>query len=96
MTAVDRDTLAGYCLALVRAIEADAVIAEHGLTIKVGDNGYVQQRPEVAIAFKAWQLVAKFAAEFGLTPSARTRISVPDRPRRNKLREFIEGDEDED
>jgi P27 family predicted phage terminase small subunit len=74
LTLVDRGALAAYCQAWGRAVQAEKVLAG-GLTFTT-PNGYVQQRPEVAIAQKSWQLVRAFAAEFGLTPSARSRLSV--------------------
>jgi P27 family predicted phage terminase small subunit len=75
LTVIDRAALAGYCQAWARAVAAEKVLAEKG-QVKETPNGYLQQRPEVSIAFKAWQLVRAFAAEFGLTPSARSRLSV--------------------
>jgi P27 family predicted phage terminase small subunit len=75
LTLVDRAALAGYCQAWGRAVAAEKVLAEKGM-VKETPNGYLQQRPEVSIAFKAWQAVRAFASEFGLTPSARSRLSV--------------------
>jgi len=75
LTLVDRAALASYCQAWGRAVSAEKVLAEKGL-VKETPNGYLQQRPEVSIAFKSWQAVRAFAAEFGLTPSARSRLSV--------------------
>lgn len=76
LTEIDRASLAAYCQALARAITAERVIAKDGETFET-PSGYIQQRPEVAIAVKQWGLVAKFATEFGLTPSSRSRISLP-------------------
>jgi len=39
-------------------------------------TGYVQPSPWLAIANKQLELMAKFMAEIGLTPSARSRLSV--------------------
>jgi P27 family predicted phage terminase small subunit len=75
LTVVDRGALAAYCQAWGRAVAAEKVLTTYGLTFST-PNGYLQQRPEVAIAQKSWQLVRAFAAEFGLTPSARSRLSV--------------------
>jgi len=75
LTLVDRGALAAYCQAWGRAVGAEKFLAAMGLTFTT-PNGYVQQRPEVAIAQKSWQLVRAFCAEFGLTPSARSRLSV--------------------
>jgi len=67
--------LACYCQAYSRPRKAEAVIAKHGMTFKTR-NGFVQKRPEVTIAREAMQLMKAFAAEFGLTPAARTRLQV--------------------
>lgn len=77
LTQVDRAALAGYCQNYARALEAERVLSEEGLTFTT-EKGYVMQRPEVAIAQKAWQLVRAFGAEFGLTPSSRGRLSLPE------------------
>ncbi len=36
----------------------------------------IKKRPEVAIRSDALKIVRSFASEFGLTPSARTRIKI--------------------
>ena len=75
LTVVDETALACYCQAYSRLRKAEAVIAKHGMTFKTR-NGFVQKRPEVTIAREAMQLMKAFAAEFGLTPAARTRLQV--------------------
>lgn len=76
LTIVDRAALAGYCQTWSRWRDAEMVLSAQGMTFET-PNGYVQQRPEVSIAQKSLQLVAKFCTEFGLTPSARSRLTVP-------------------
>lgn len=78
LTKVDGTALAGYCQAYSRWREAEEVLSRDGLTFST-PNGYVQQRPEVAIAQKYLTIVKTFCAEFGLTPSARGRMTVPDK-----------------
>ncbi len=78
LTLVDRAALAAYCQAYARAVEAERAIRKKGLTFTM--KGYIQQRPEVAIANRAWQMVRAFASEFGFTPAARTRIQVSKNP----------------
>ena len=75
LTNVDRLTLAGYCQAYARWRQAEEAIEKYGMIGKT-EGGYVQQLPYVSIAQKSLQLMKNLAAEFGLTPSARTRISV--------------------
>lgn len=76
LTIVDRAALAGYCQAYARWKQAEEILDVEGLTFTT-PNGYVQQRPEVAIAQKSLQLMRAFGTEFGLTPSSRGRISAP-------------------
>jgi P27 family predicted phage terminase small subunit len=78
LTAIDGAALTGYCQAWATMRKAQQALDDHGLTFMT-DTGYVQQRPEVSIAMKSWQLLKAFAAEFGLTPSARARIAPPRR-----------------
>ena len=76
LTKVDTSALAAYCAAYARWRAAEEAIAEHGLTF-VTSSGYAAQRPEVGIANKAMADIRAFCKEFGLTPSARGRMSVP-------------------
>jgi P27 family predicted phage terminase small subunit len=55
--------------------EASKVLQENGQTFTT-PNGYIQQRPEVAIAQKCAKLVKELCSEFGLTPSSRSRINL--------------------
>jgi P27 family predicted phage terminase small subunit len=76
LTVVDRAALAGYCQSYSRWVQAERVLKREGMTFATL-TGYIQQRPEVAIAQKYLQLVKAFCAEFGLTPSARGRMTIP-------------------
>ena len=76
-TKIDRDMFAAYCTALARAKEADAAVTEHGLTYtsyseKGGET--IKRRPETIILTEQLKLAKALAAEFGLTPSSRTRF----------------------
>lgn len=75
LTIVDRAALASYCQWWARWVQAEKVLQEKGLIFET-PNGYVQQRPEVAIAQKASDRCRQFCTEFGLTPSSRSRLSV--------------------
>lgn len=82
-TKIDRTALAGYCQAYARWREAEEFVTKHGSVLPVKDeNGnlkYLQQVPQVGIAHKNLLIVKALCAEFGLTPSARSRISLPGR-----------------
>lgn len=73
LTDIDMAAFAGYCQSYARWKEAEEFIAQHGLIFKT-PSGYFQQVPHVSIAQTNLKIMLKFAAEFGLTPSARSRI----------------------
>jgi P27 family predicted phage terminase small subunit len=75
MTLVDRAPLAAYCQAYARWQRAEEYLQVHGPTITTA-SGYVQQRPEVAIARAERQAMHEFASAFGFSPSSRSRIDV--------------------
>lgn len=53
----------------------ETAILKSGMTQKTG-NGIEIQHPLIGIANSALDLMRKFLVEFGMTPSARSRISV--------------------
>ncbi len=93
LTIVDRAALAGYCESWGEYREAREFIQRNGTSypiferdasgnVKRDENGksvlrYMQQVPQVSIANKALANIRAFCAEFGLTPSARGRMTVP-------------------
>ena len=74
LAVVDRDALLSYCRAWARWIEAEKAIEQLGMVI-ASPSGYPQQSPYVAIADRAWAKMQAFWGDFGMNPSARTRIS---------------------
>lgn len=74
---VDRAALAGYCQAYSRWRKAEELVQQSGLLIKT-TNGNVIQNPSVGIANRAMRDMLNISKEFGMTPSARSRLSVPD------------------
>lgn len=75
LTTVDRAALAAYCAAYSRWAAAETNIQKFGMVIKA-PSGYPIQNPYVTIANTAMGNMHKFATEFGLTPSSRSRIQV--------------------
>ena len=75
LTRVDGATLEGYCSNYSAAVRlqqlADAEPLIDGLHGK-------KENPAASAARKHWSLVRQFAAELGLSPSARTRVGAPD------------------
>jgi P27 family predicted phage terminase small subunit len=66
-----------YCLACQRALEAELLLVKaDSLTVTTARGG-IRPHPTVNIARQAWSEVRKWGAEFGLSPSTRTRVRVP-------------------
>jgi P27 family predicted phage terminase small subunit len=74
LTPLDRAAFAGYCQAWARWVEAEKIIARSGDVLK-GDKG-LYQNPYLAVANRALEHIAKFLAEFGLSPASRARVSA--------------------
>lgn len=75
LTAHDMATFGAYCQAYGRWRQAEKAMKGLEPVVKTG-NGSLMQHPMVGIANRAAADVVKYAAEFGLTPSARARIGV--------------------
>lgn len=73
LTELDMAAFASYCQAYARWKEAEEFISQHGSIVKT-KTGFWQQVPQVSIARANQAMMLKAAAEFGLTPSARSRI----------------------
>lgn len=73
LTAIDMAAFAGYCQAYARWKEAEEFITKHGTIVKT-PSGYWQQVPQVSIAQTYLKIMNRFCEQFGLTPSARSRI----------------------
>ena len=81
LTEMDMAAFAGYCQAYARWKEAEEFITQHGTMIRT-PNGYLQQVPQVSIAQTNLKIMLKFCEQFGLTPSARSRITSDGDPQR--------------
>lgn len=81
VTEIDTAALALYCQSWGRWSEAEQKIAEQrakggdGLLIKA-PSGYPIQNPYLAIANRAMEDCYKYLQQFGLSPSARTRVTA--------------------
>ena len=75
LTEADYTAFAGYCQAYARWKEAEEYLSENGSVMQT-PSGYLQQVPQVSIAQTNLKLMLKFGEQFGLTPSARSRIVV--------------------
>jgi P27 family predicted phage terminase small subunit len=76
LTAVDRAALTAYCLAWSLLVGAQVEIVENGIMV-YGQKGERVKNPAIQVQRDATATIKGFCAEFGLTPSARGRMSVP-------------------
>jgi P27 family predicted phage terminase small subunit len=90
LTEVDVAALAAYCQAFARWQVAEQMLTDEGMTF-VTEKGYVGQHPAVAIARQSWQVIKQFAAEFGMTPSARGRMTLPEPKEIDPFEEYLSG-----
>ncbi len=88
---IDRALLAGLCESWSTWVACEKVIREKGRTFET-PNGYIQQRPEVAIGGRALKDLTRLGAEFGLSPRARSRLGVrpPQREPRSPMERLLE------
>jgi P27 family predicted phage terminase small subunit len=79
MTALDRDALARYSVIWVRWVDAEAEIKRKGPIVKT-EAGNVIHSPYLAVANRCHRQLAQLEAEFGLTPSSRSRVRAAPQP----------------
>lgn len=73
VASIDRDALLAYCEAVVTHRESSALLHREGLTAS-NAAGTLVKHPATTIQRESAELIRRFAQEFGLTPSGRTRI----------------------
>lgn len=90
----DKTALAMLCDQYSIYREARKVIKSKKLTFEtVGRNGkQIKARPEVGIMNGAWDRVAKMMVEFGLTPSARSRVNEVEKQEKDAFEVFMNQD----
>jgi P27 family predicted phage terminase small subunit len=77
LTAADRSLLASYCSAWALWREASGHVQSEGLVLE-GKDGGSYQNPWLSILNKQVQIMASLSGRFGLSPSDRNGIKVPE------------------
>jgi P27 family predicted phage terminase small subunit len=80
----DAVMLEGACVNYARAVQADLILARHGLVVAqpiVNAKGKqiglkMKNHPALAASNAAWKQVRAFCSEFGLSPVSRTRLTL--------------------
>jgi P27 family predicted phage terminase small subunit len=75
LTEADYITLANLCQQYSMLMKAQEQLTKSGLLFKT-QSGYIQQSPLVSIVSNCTAQVTALCREFGLTPSARTRVQA--------------------
>jgi len=75
--ACDRDSLVAYCEAVVNHRKSSRLLARSNILVQ-GALGSLIVNPALRVQRDSAMLIRQFAQEFGLTPSARTRIETRD------------------
>ncbi len=75
LTEVDELALGMLCEAFVQYVTAKARLEQDGMLAR-SDKGNLYQHPSVALMTGARADVLRWAREFGMTPAARSRISI--------------------
>lgn len=87
LSTLDGNALGRYCETYARWIEATAFVQQNGTTYPVMERGkdgkerlkMIRKFPQVNIANEAAQQLHVLELQFGLTPSARTRLQVTEK-----------------
>jgi P27 family predicted phage terminase small subunit len=91
LTGLDRAALSAYCWAWARLLAAQRVLADSGVLVKQRGNRTVKN-PAIQVARDAAAECRAWCAEFGMTPSARGRMALPDRPGDDDLDTLLDRD----
>jgi P27 family predicted phage terminase small subunit len=75
VTQADRAALTAYCVAWSRWLAAEAKVREFGALVRTARGGQGLS-PYLRVANTALAQMRTFAVEFGMSPSARSRIQV--------------------
>lgn len=87
----DKMALEMLCDAYAEYREARGYIEEEGSTYDctTPTGTIVRVHPQVAIASDAWKRVRSMMSEFGLTPSARNKVSASGKDKEDPLEKFM-------
>ncbi len=89
LTLVDGAALSAYCQCYGRWVAAEKLVTAKGLTLKAGQTGYRQISPEVTVSLKYLTHLQALCAEFGFTPSSRSRMTLPGEPSDDEMGDLL-------
>jgi len=84
---IDLSAFEMYCRIYDRWIQAERMVVKVGLIIKT-PNGYPIQNPLLTVINASLTQMRNFLCEFGMTPSARSRIHIPEEKEKGQEEEI--------
>lgn len=78
LTASDLNALEGYCHARSRALQAEADVEKDGQTTTTPQG--IKRHPSMVTLEKAWADCRRYEGVFGMSPSARNGLDIPNKP----------------
>ena len=78
LTAIDGPSFRAMATHYAIMIEAEKKVKEDGLFLPDKSNGGYKKNAAVTMVINHSAAYRRYAAEFGMTPAARTKLSVPD------------------
>lgn len=85
MTRLDLALLAAYCAAVAQMAECSEYIEKQGGVVKYLKGRNSQTAMHLSTMRAAQAFIKAAAAEFGMSPSSRGRITIPEAPERDKF-----------
>ena len=93
LTRADKAVLAGYCQSFAAWAECERFLAENGNVIVMrndkGEIKWTPEAPQARLALKYMDKIRQFAAELGLSASARTRIQAEPVEKQSPTEDFL-------
>ena len=90
LTSIDKSAFAAYCVVWDRWVEAEQALKKTGPVVKSG-NGSPMLSPFYTVANQSLAQMRQYMIEFGMTPSARSRISVGSNEQSDSLEDYLFG-----
>jgi len=88
LTEADGAALSLYCTTYSQFVDATQELKIHGMLI-VTDSGSLKVNPLINVISQCRAMMLKCLAEFGCTPSSRSRIALPEEPKSDAFTEFL-------
>ncbi len=82
LTKIDRHMLATFCVTWSRWVRAERDVQKYGELLINKEKGTVYTNPQVYVANRAIKQLQSLGAEFGMSPSSRTRVAATSKPKR--------------